>query len=163
MKRVTLLAAALAVVGLLGSAAYAFVVPSTNVQGPPGSVTLLTTQPVPAADQGKVCEVVLVTTNNSSVRSGSDLLVSSASTFVAADVEAQTTSRTYVGSLTLGASVTVSVRLGPDGEYSGGAHVVDVNCPTPPVVTTPPTPPSPVVPASPAPPVPVPAAPRLTG
>ena len=134
------------------SVAGAFTVPPSAISdGTPGEVRLLSTQPVDPADVGKSCEVTVVSTNNESVRPGSDLIVESGtSSMVAPDVEHDTASHTFVGQMTLGTTITVSVRLGPEGQYSGGADVVEATCPDTPVppVTPPPTPPTQVAPGT---------------
>jgi hypothetical protein len=120
------------------SVAGAFTVPPSAISdGTPGEVRLLSTQPVDPADVGKSCEVTVVSTNNESVRPGSDLIVESGtSSMVASDVEHDTASHTFVGQLTLGTTITVSVRFGPEGMYSGGSSV-ETACPTTQPITTP--------------------------
>jgi hypothetical protein len=121
------------------SVAGAFTVPPISViDGTEGEVRLLWTEPVDPADVGKDCEVELVRNNNESTREGTDLILQSGtSSMVAENVEHDTEPQTYVGRLTLGTTITVSVRLGPEGVFSGGSDVVQTTCPvTPP--TTPP-------------------------
>jgi hypothetical protein len=88
----------------------------------------------------------------------------------ASNVEHDTASHTFVGQLTLGTTITVSVRFGPEGVYSGGSDV-ETTCPqtVPITITTPPvsepavvTPPAVAGTSQPA-PVPVRAAPGFTG
>jgi hypothetical protein len=137
--RLAVLACALALIGT--SLAGAFTVPPTTVVGAPGEVHLLWTEPVAADDVGKVCDVELTKENNQSVREGSDLILQSGtSTMVAENVEHETGPATFTGTLTLGTTITVSVRLGPEVEYSGGSDVVEATCAAsvPPVTPTPP-------------------------
>jgi hypothetical protein len=125
---------------------------------------LLWTQTVDPADVGKDCEVVLVTTNNESTREGSDLILQSGSSSLASNVEHDTAPQTFVGRLTLGTTITVSVRFGPEGMYSGGSDV-ETNCPLTEVITTPAAP-EPAVEAAAEPAgaaVPVPVRPVFTG
>ena len=137
--RLVVLACALALVGT--SIAGAFTVPPISVvNGEEGEVHLLWTEPVAAADVGKVCEVLLIRENNDSVREGTDLILESGtSSMVAENVEHDTAPQTFTGTLTLGTTITVSVRLGPEGEYSGGSDVVQPTCPVTPPHVTPPT------------------------
>ena len=131
LVRLAVLALGLALVGT--SLAGAFTVPPTDIIGAEGEVHLLWTEPVAAEDVGKVCEVTLTKENNESIREGSDLILESGtSSMVAENVEHDTAPKTFTGTLTLGTTITVSVRLGPEGEYSGGADVVETTCPAPP-------------------------------
>jgi hypothetical protein len=84
---------------------------------------------------GQECSVVVEGLNNESVHPGTDLLVrSGTSEVVASDVERAPNAVTEAtGTLVLGTEVTVYVRLGPDGVFSGGL-VVTAECePVPPV------------------------------
>jgi hypothetical protein len=143
--------------GLAGSAAafgadgstppdFSMTIPATTVErGDPGTVHLLTTSNVPADLVGQECSATAVAANNESVHPNSDLIVASgASQVVARDVEAAPGgSTTASGTVNLGTTVTVSVRLGPDGTFSGGGSVNFV-C-TPPVTPPPTTQPAPQV------------------
>jgi hypothetical protein len=113
----------------------------TVVEGAPGTVHLLATVPVDADDVGRECGVVAQGVNNESVHPNSDLLVrSGGDEVVVPDVERAPNARTEAtGTLTLASEVSVFVRLGPDGVFSGGL-VVTLDCPLPP----PPPPPRPV-------------------
>lgn len=101
--------------------------------GEEGSVHLLATKPVAEEDVGRGCNVVADGENNSSVHLGTDLLVRSGdSEVVLEDVEREPNVITEAdGTLTLDTEVSVSVRLGPDGIFSGGL-VVSLDCPIPP-------------------------------
>jgi hypothetical protein len=120
------------------SVAGAFTVPPSSIaDGNEGEIRLLWTQTVDPADVGKDCEIVLVSTNNESTREGSDLILQSgSSSMFASDVEHDAAPQTFVGRLTLGTTITVSVRFGPEGMYSGGSDV-ETSCPTTQVITTP--------------------------
>ena len=123
------------------SIAGAFTVPPAAItDGTEGEVRLLSTQPVDPADVGKDCEVTVVSTNNESLHPNSDLIVESGtSSMVAPDVEHDAASHTFVSHLTLGTTITVSVRFGPDGVYSGGSSV-ETTCPATEPIATPPAP-----------------------
>jgi len=147
------------------SVAGAFTVPPSAItDGTQGEVRLLSTQNVDPADVGKDCQVTVVSTNNESLHPNSDLIVQSGtSSMVAPDVEHDTTSHTFVGQLTLGTTITVSVRFGPDGIYSGGS-TVDTTCPaTQPVPETQPAAEAASSPPPATAPAPVRAAPAFTG
>ena len=98
-------------------------VPATG-RAAPGSVHLVGSDNVDPALVGATCDVNVNLANNQSVHPNSDLLITSgSSTVVALDVErdADAIIDTTPGTLTLEAdTVTVSVRLGPDGLFSGG-------------------------------------------
>lgn len=110
------------------------------VFGDPGSVHVLATEPVPSDLIGRECTVSIVAENNESVRHGTTLtLASGSSVVVVPDVEAEPNTDVHVEQpLTLGAVLILSVTLGPEGAFSGGATVT-VDCPTPAPTTTTPT------------------------
>jgi hypothetical protein len=105
----------------------------TVVRGAPGSVHVLTTTPVAPEDVGRVCAVAAEGINNESVHPNSDLFVrSNTGEVVLADVERAPNVRTVATDThTVGTEITVAVRLGPDGVFSGGL-VVELDCPAPP-------------------------------
>jgi hypothetical protein len=104
----------------------------TVVRGAPGSEHLLATVPVAPEDVGRECGVVVEGVNNESAHPNTDLLVrSGGGEVVALDVERAPNVRTEAaGTLVLGTDVSVFVRLGPDGVFSGGL-VVTVECAPP--------------------------------
>jgi hypothetical protein len=106
----------------------------TVVRGEPGSVHQLTSVPVAAGDVGRECTVAAEGINNESVHPNSDLLVRSGnSEVVIPDVERAPNVRTEAsGTLVLGSEVSVAVRLGADGVFSGGGVVMTLDCPEPP-------------------------------
>lgn len=140
VKRRLFSGVALAVVasGLVSAPAWAQGTPileiplDTVVQGAPGSEHLLATVPVAPADVGRECTVVAEGTNNESVHPNTDLLVrSGGDEVVAFDVERAPNVITEAsGTLVLGPDLSVTVRLGPDGVFSGGL-VVTVECEPP--------------------------------
>ena len=144
------------------SVAGAFTVPPSSIaDGNEGEVRLLWTQTVDPADVGKDCDVVLVSTNNESTREGTDLILQSgSSSMLASNVEHDTEPHTFADRLTLGTTITVSVRFGPEGMYSGSSDV-ETNCPLPEAITAPPAVESETVGASA--PVAVPVRPVFTG
>lgn len=105
------------------------------IRGANGTTHQLATEPVP--NVGMVCTVTITATNNQSVHPNTDIVVSSGtSTVTAPDVEHDADGIIHAaGSLTLGETVTVAVRLGADGVFSGGMTAMFA-CVTPPPVTT---------------------------
>ena len=91
----------------------------------PGSVVLLDTRAVDAALTGATCSASYAARNNGSVHPGTDVIVSSGSSqLVLAGVEdAAGGTVSGSGSLQLGTTVSVSVRIGPDGVASMGASL----------------------------------------
>jgi hypothetical protein len=134
----------------------------TVVEGAPGSEHQVATAAVAPEDQGRECTVAAEGVNNESAHPDTDLLVrSGGGEVVAPDVEREPEAHTEAsGTLVLGSEVTVFVRLGPDGIFSGGM-VVTVECAPLPTstTTTVTTPPAPEAPPA----VPVPAEPDFTG
>jgi LPXTG-motif cell wall-anchored protein len=109
----------------------------TVVRGEPGSEHLLATEQVAAENVGRECDVVAEGANNESTHPDTDLLVrSGGSEVVALDVErAPGVTTEASGTIVLGSDVSVFVRLGPDGVFSGGL-VVTLDCAPPPPTTT---------------------------
>jgi hypothetical protein len=117
-------------------------VPATG-RAAPGSVHLVGSDDVDPALVGGTCDVNVNLANNQSVHPNSDLLITSGSnTVVALDVErdADAIIDTTPGLLLLeDDTITVSVRLGPDGLFSGGFTISFACTPPPPPTTAPPT------------------------
>ena len=134
---------AVAVAGLAATPAGAQDHPSfdipldTVVRGDEGSEHLLETASVPEEDHGRGCDVVVAGENNNSVHPNNDIIVTSGDSSVEVlDVEREPEAVTEAtGTLTLGEEITVSLRLGSDGVFSGGL-IVTVDCPVPPTPTT---------------------------
>ena len=104
----------------------------TVVRGAPGSEHLVATVAVAAEDVGRqLAAWRLRASTRRPVHPNSDLLVRSGGGEVALlDVEREANVRTEAtGTLTLGTDVSVFVRLGPDGLFSGGL-VLTIDCPT---------------------------------
>jgi hypothetical protein len=134
VKLATTLGAALAL-GVMGSSAAAAAGPDISIRldevtfASPGTVVALEQAVVPTALQGQVCTATYAGANNSSVHPGTELVITSnGDTIVLTGVEevaGAVTSAT--GRLTLGPTVTVSVRIGTDGLSSLGASL-DLTC-----------------------------------
>lgn len=109
----------------------------TVVRGTSGSEHLLATESIAPEDAGRECRVAAEGVNNESIHPNTDLLVrSGGAEVVVPDVEREPDVRTEAaGTIVLGADVSVFVRLGPDGVFSGGL-VVTIACAPPPSTTT---------------------------
>jgi hypothetical protein len=114
---------------------------------PPFEQHILATMPVDPADQGKSCEVTVVSTNQESVHPGNNLVIASnGSSVTAFDVEREPGAVTEaVGTLVLGPTVTVELFLGLRDHVFSAGLVVSIDCiqvsPEPPVVRPPVNPP----------------------
>jgi hypothetical protein len=102
----------------------------TVVRAPEGSITDF--EPViqvPEEYQGQECSVVAHAQNQGSVHPDNDLLVTSGSSqVVIPDVEAEPGGSVEgEGTLVLGSTIVVSLRMGPDGVFSAGIDVV-IDC-----------------------------------
>lgn len=110
----------------------------TVVYSAPGVATVLGAATVPAELVGTSCGVSTRAENNDSVHPGNDVVVSSGTDSVTlVDVEGSSGKVTTASSpLTLGTDVTITLIMGSDGVFSGGAAAfVVVDC-TPPTTTT---------------------------
>jgi hypothetical protein len=107
------------------------------VRGAPGDVVELVTAPVGADEVGMICVITAVSDNNTSTHPNSDLIIeTNGDSFTISDVEAapeQKKQESSVEGVELGDKVTVSVRLGEDGVFSGGV-VLTSDCAEPEVV-----------------------------
>ena len=141
MKRIlTLLAAiaALFVIGVPVARATAIEISiDTVVTAGEGSITVLATADTPPDLIGLSCVGVAEAINQPSVHPGNDLIVASGDdSIVLEDVEREPNAVTTAGGLlTLGPTVTVSLRMGPDEVFSGGIVFTIGEC-TPPTTTT---------------------------
>ncbi|MGH8979314.1 MAG: LPXTG cell wall anchor domain-containing protein [Acidimicrobiia bacterium] len=96
--------------------------------------------PVDPAHTGSECEVTITGENNSSVHPNTDIFIASETEVVALDVErAAGAVTTPAGTLRLADTITVSVRLGEDGVFSGGFLRASFACEPPPPPPPPPT------------------------
>jgi len=111
------------------------------LRAPENSVTLVASAPVPGEFQGTDCIAVVEVDNQQSEHEGNDLIIASGNT--SGELQNFETEafgvRTIEIPLTLGATVDVSLRMGPDRISSGGVFItVDCTQPVPPT-TVPPT------------------------
>lgn len=111
------------------------------LRAPEGSVTLVASAPVPGEFQGVACVAEVEVDNQQSEHDGNDLIVASGGTSgVLENFETEAFGvRTVDIPLTLGSTVDVSLRMGPDEISSGGVFItVDCTQAIPPT-TVPPT------------------------
>ncbi len=116
----------------------------TVVFAPEGSVEELVSTDIADDLVGRECTVTLTADNNDSVHPDNDLIITSgADEVVVVNVEAEAfVSITAEETLILGPTLTVSVRLGPDGVLSEGG-LLQLSCSgSSPATTTPTTSPS---------------------
>ena len=146
MKRMAIIVAALATLTVIGtSSAFGaeFVIPiDTVVRADEGSITLLETETTPSELVGSTCVGIAVAGNQESVHPNNDLIIASGgASVVLEDVEREPNVVTdATGSITLGETVSVSLRMGPDEVFSGGLLIeIGGNC-TPVTTTTTPAP-----------------------
>jgi len=109
----------------------------TVVSAQEGSITLLATTDTPPDLIGLSCVGVAEAINQPSVHPGNDLIVASGGdSIVLEDVERESGAVTTAEApLTLGPTVTVSLRMGPDEIFSAGLVFTIDEC-TPPTTTT---------------------------
>lgn len=129
------LAVALGLVASIGAPAIA--APGFNgtipieivVRAPEGSLTQVASEDVPSEVVGQECQVSSIGTNRQSVHPGNDLLIESGdSQVVLPNVESVAGGTvTADGTLILGSTITVTLRMGPDEVFSAGFDVV-VDC-----------------------------------
>lgn len=130
---------------VLVSAAAAFgqaggiVIPvDTYIAAEPGSLNAIATVQTPPDLVGSTCRGVAVAENGESVHRFNDIIITSGpSSVTLADVEGASFKVTPAsGDLTLGETVSLALRMGEDGVFSGGLAVfIDVDC-NPPATTT---------------------------
>jgi hypothetical protein len=109
-----------------------------------GSIHQLATQEVPSDLVGATCDVTMSATNNDSIRPDSDLILTSGtSELVLSDIEGAPGTRTTTGTIVAGSDLVLSVRLGPDPEFSaGGTAELSCTAVAPVTVVAPPTQPA---------------------
>ncbi|MDY7103355.1 MAG: hypothetical protein S0880_19400 [Actinomycetota bacterium] len=107
------------------------------VRADEGSETELGSAPVPAELQGATCEAEAQADNQESVHPGNDLVVTTGGVeAVIPGVEDEPGQVSVsAGTVVLGETITVSLRMGPDEVFSGGL-VVSVDCTAPPETGT---------------------------
>ncbi len=134
------------VVAPVGAETISVPIPQTAVKGEPGSTVLLGSQTVDPELQGRSCDVAVSATNQVSEHPGNTLVITSGdSSMVVAGIEDVANATTNAsGTLTLGPTINVSVKLGNSNITSLGSSLtvtctpVPVQPPTPPVVSPPP-------------------------
>jgi hypothetical protein len=109
-----------------------------TIFGDEGEVTKVAEVAVDPALVGTTCDGHATTTNNSSEWDGNDLIIASGgTTTVVHDFEAVANGITFTeGTVELGDTVTLSIRLGPGGVSSEGLRLVLTCQPAPPPTTT---------------------------
>src|SRR4051812_47263254 len=103
------------------------VVINETIRDAPGSVHVVSVSNVDPAINGGTCDVSVTGENNASVHPNSDILIASANQVIVPDVERSSGAQGIPadGPLELGSTLTISVRLGGDGVFSGGLLEVD--------------------------------------
>lgn len=106
--------------------------PDEIISAEPGSVVTVAEEPIPAQLVGQVCTVRIATANGSSVHPGNVAIVATGDHVVETPgVEDSPEGQvTHIDSLTLGETLSIRLRLGPEGLSSLGFSVV-VDCPEP--------------------------------
>ncbi len=139
--------AALFVIGVPVAWATAIEIPiDTVVKAEEGSITVLATTDAPPDLIGTSCVGVAEAINQSSAHNGNDLIVTSGDdSILLEDVEREPGAITTAEALlTLGPTVTVTLRMGPDEVFSAGLLFTIDEC-TPPSTTTTTQAPSPAI------------------
>ncbi|MGH1493262.1 MAG: hypothetical protein ACRBK7_28340 [Acidimicrobiales bacterium] len=115
-------------------------IPETAVKGEPGSTVLLGSQTVDGSLQGRSCDVAVQVTNQVSEHPGNVLVITSGdSSMVVAGIEDVANGVTNAaGTLTLGSSINVSVKLGNSNITSLGSSLTVTCTPVPVQPKTPP-------------------------
>jgi hypothetical protein len=111
------------------------------VEGEEGDVIQVASETVDPELVGATCAAELTDTNNESTHPNNDLIITSGEwTATVEDVETEANSSTTIpGEITLGETVVVEIRLGPDGVSSGGfALTFDCEQEVAPATTEPP-------------------------
>jgi hypothetical protein len=130
------------VVGALGSAGAAsddiVITLDKSASGAPGDVITLGTQSVAAQYVGLTCQGTYSASNNASVHPDTQLIISSGVSSVTINgvEDAPGATRTATQPLTLGDTITIAVRLGPDGIASMSGEAVTMDCPATASTTT---------------------------
>ncbi len=109
----------------------------TLIDKPPGSIHLVHTETVDESLIGASCTGFAATENNASEWANNDLIIASGgNSAVIPDFEAVAGGTTFLaGTLTIGPTIDISIRLGAGGVTSGGTLIV-LSCAQPEVTTT---------------------------
>lgn len=134
------------IAGALGSAEAAsddiVITLDKSASGAPGDVITLGSQSVAGRYVGLTCQGTYSASNNASVHPDTQLIISSGGSSVTINgvEDAPGATRTATQPLTLGDTITIAVRLGPDGVASMAGEAVTMDCPA--AATTTSSPPS---------------------
>lgn len=135
MMKKALLAGTVALLALglaapVGAQETSFTIEVSGVaRGDTGTTQELINQPVEAGLVGATCSVVGRTENNESTHADNDLIITTGTTTAEVENVEELEFETINGSgtVTLGASISISIRFGPDGVTSGGTFL-DFTC-----------------------------------
>jgi hypothetical protein len=135
MKKKALLAGSVALLALglaapVGAQETSFTIEVSGVaRGDTGTTQELINQPVEAGLVGATCSVVGRTENNESTHADNDLIITTGTTTAEVENVEELEFETINGSgtVTLGPSISISIRFGPDGVTSGGTFL-DFTC-----------------------------------
>lgn len=102
-----------------------------SASGAPGDVITLGSQSVAGRYVGLTCQGTYSASNNASVHPDTQLIISSGGSSVTINgvEDAPGATRTATQPLTLGDTITIAVRLGPDGVASMAGQAVTMDCP----------------------------------
>ena len=114
----------------------------TVIQGTPGSTVSIGTADVPADLVGQTCEITVEVVNQESIHGGNKLIVTSDGSTVEVEgiEDAAGSTTTVAGTITLGATIDVSVYLAVDSISSLGSSLTVTCTPLPPPPPPPPPP-----------------------
>ncbi|MGF1600120.1 MAG: hypothetical protein ACFCVK_24985 [Acidimicrobiales bacterium] len=104
--------------------------PDRVIVAPPGSVTTVATEVVPAGLVGSDCDLKVVTVNGASVHAGNVVIATTGDSVTTVDGVEDAADGSVVGTarVTLGDQIVVELRMGPDGISSLG-FTVSFDCP----------------------------------
>ena len=114
----------------------------TVIRGTPGSAVEIGSADVPADLQGETCEITVEVVNQQSIHGGNKLIVESDGSSVEVEgiEDAAGSTTTVAGTITLGATIDVSVFLAVDDISSLGSNLTVTCTPLPPPPPPPPPP-----------------------
>lgn len=105
-------------------------IPDVAVKGDPGSTVALGSAGVPEDLRGRSCDISITVTNQISEHPGNSLIVSSGTSVIEVpDIEKVANAVTQAsGTVTLGDSIDVAVKLGPNTDISSLGSSLEVTC-----------------------------------